>query len=140
MSAQETAPEIGEIIEASSTADINAKDLEMLGLLEKKVRWLSSWTIHHANHLRPKRDGIKVGGHQASCASMTTLMTALGPLYARRTGLPSSRMPSGISRDQLPVWPPEQGKRTLPLVRWQLIVAHQDGDQVTRPAPASGPR
>lgn len=77
MSAQENAPEIGEIIEASSTGTINAKDLEMLGLLEKKVRWLSSWTIHNANHLRPKRDGIKVGGHQASCASMTTLMTAL---------------------------------------------------------------
>ncbi|AXO13399.1 transketolase [Thalassospira profundimaris] len=77
MSVQDSAPEIGEIIEASSTADINANDLEMLGLLEKKVRWLSSWTIHNANHLRPKRDGIKVGGHQASCASMTTLMTAL---------------------------------------------------------------
>ena len=33
--------------------------------------------IHNANHLRPKRDGLKVGGHQASCASMVTLMTAL---------------------------------------------------------------
>ena len=33
--------------------------------------------IHHANQIRPKRDGLKVGGHQASCASMVTLMTAL---------------------------------------------------------------
>ena len=33
--------------------------------------------IHNANHLRPKSDGLKVGGHQASCASMVTLMTAL---------------------------------------------------------------
>jgi pyruvate dehydrogenase E1 component len=33
--------------------------------------------IHHANHVRPSRDGLKVGGHQASCASMVTLMTAL---------------------------------------------------------------
>ena len=33
--------------------------------------------IHNANHLRPKTDGLKVGGHQASCASMVTLMTAL---------------------------------------------------------------
>ena len=33
--------------------------------------------IHNANHLREKADGMKVGGHQASCASMVTLMTAL---------------------------------------------------------------
>src|SRR5262245_57324953 len=33
--------------------------------------------IHHANHIRPKRDGLKVGGHQASSASSATLMTAL---------------------------------------------------------------
>ncbi|WP_114109476.1 transketolase [Thalassospira xiamenensis] len=77
MSAQNSTPEIGEMIEATSTGRVAAKDLEMLGQIEKKVRWLSSWTIHNANHIRPKRDGIKVGGHQASCASMTTLMTAL---------------------------------------------------------------
>ena len=45
--------------------------------LERKVLWLSSWTIHNANHLRPSRDGLKVGGHQASSASLATLMTAL---------------------------------------------------------------
>ena len=46
--------------------------------LEKKVLWLASWTIHNANHLRPpSADGLKVGGHQASCASLATLMTAL---------------------------------------------------------------
>ena len=39
--------------------------------------WLSTWMIHHANHVRASRDGLKVGGHQASCASMVTLMTAL---------------------------------------------------------------
>ena len=39
--------------------------------------WLSAWTVHHANHLRPNRDGLKVGGHQASCASLATVMTAL---------------------------------------------------------------
>jgi pyruvate dehydrogenase E1 component len=48
-----------------------------LKLLENKVLWLSAWMIHNANHLRPKTDGLKVGGHQASCASMVTLMTAL---------------------------------------------------------------
>jgi len=51
--------------------------LELLRQLERKILWLASWTIHNANHLRDKRDDLKVGGHQASCASMVTLMTAL---------------------------------------------------------------
>ena len=38
--------------------------------------WLACWTIHHANHLREK-DEVKVGGHQASSASMVSIMTAL---------------------------------------------------------------
>ncbi len=48
-----------------------------LDQLDTRLRWLSSWMIHNANHLRPKRDGLKVGGHQASCASMTAIMSAL---------------------------------------------------------------
>lgn len=48
-----------------------------LGLLDQRLRWLSAWTIHNANHIRPKRDGLKVGGHQASCASITTIMAVL---------------------------------------------------------------
>jgi pyruvate dehydrogenase E1 component len=51
--------------------------LTVLRALERKVLWLSTWMIHHANHLRPNRDGLKVGGHQASCASAVTLLTAL---------------------------------------------------------------
>jgi pyruvate dehydrogenase E1 component len=51
--------------------------LECLRALERKVLWLSTWMIHNANHLRPNRDGLKVGGHQASSASVVTLMTAL---------------------------------------------------------------
>lgn len=46
-------------------------------MLDTRLRWLSSWMIHNANNLRPKRDGLKVGGHQASCASMTAIMAAL---------------------------------------------------------------
>jgi pyruvate dehydrogenase E1 component len=45
--------------------------------LDTRLRWLSSWTIHNANHLRDSRDGLKVGGHQASCASMTSIMASL---------------------------------------------------------------
>jgi len=51
--------------------------LEFLAALEKKALWLSTWTIHHANHVRPNEDGLKVGGHQASSASLATIMTAL---------------------------------------------------------------
>src|SRR2546423_266389 len=56
---------------------ISAAELTILGELEKKVLWLSSWTIHHANHIREASDGLKVGGHQASSASLAAIMTAL---------------------------------------------------------------
>ena len=46
--------------------------LALLADLERKALWLSSWIIHHANHIRPNRDGLKVGGHQASSASVVT--------------------------------------------------------------------
>ena len=61
---------------SAPTAEM-ATDGVCLAALERKVLWLSTWMIHHANHVRPNRDGLKVGGHQASCASMVTLMTAL---------------------------------------------------------------
>ena len=51
--------------------------IDILSELEKKVLWLASWTIHNANHLRDSVDGLKVGGHQASSASLATIMTAL---------------------------------------------------------------
>ncbi len=56
---------------------LKPEDLRLLGELEKKVLWLASWTIHHANHVRESDDGLKVGGHQASSASLATIMTAL---------------------------------------------------------------
>src|SRR5215813_10209152 len=56
---------------------IDSASLETLNALSRKVLWLSSWTIHHANHIRPNRDGLKVGGHQASSASLATIMSAL---------------------------------------------------------------
>lgn len=52
-------------------------DLDALKLIDDRLRWLSAWTIHNANHLRESADGLKVGGHQASCASMTAIMAAL---------------------------------------------------------------
>ena len=51
--------------------------LRFLAELERKVLWLASWTVHNANHRRESYDGIKVGGHQASSASLATILTAL---------------------------------------------------------------
>jgi pyruvate dehydrogenase E1 component len=56
---------------------VSSDDLRILGEFERKVLWLASWTIHHANHLRDNVDGLKVGGHQASSASLAAIMTAL---------------------------------------------------------------
>ena len=52
-------------------------DNQTLKMIEQRLLWLSHWMIHHANHIRPKVDGIKVGGHQASSASMVSILTAL---------------------------------------------------------------
>jgi pyruvate dehydrogenase E1 component len=51
--------------------------LPYLAALESKTLWLSSWMIHNANHLRAKEDGLKIGGHQASSASLATILTVL---------------------------------------------------------------
>ena len=56
---------------------IDNSRLQTLTALAKKALWLSSWTIHNANHIRPNTDGLKVGGHQASSASLATIMSAL---------------------------------------------------------------
>ena len=55
----------------------SAAELAALRQIERKLLWLSAWMVHNANHIRPNRDGLKVGGHQASCASVVSIMTAL---------------------------------------------------------------
>lgn len=52
-------------------------DFARLRQVEARLLWLSHWMIHHANHLRQNDDDIKVGGHQASSASMVSILTAL---------------------------------------------------------------
>jgi pyruvate dehydrogenase E1 component len=52
-------------------------DFQILQKLENKILWLSSWMVHNANFNRNSSDGLKVGGHQASSASIVTIMTAL---------------------------------------------------------------
>ncbi|MEC8572412.1 MAG: transketolase [Pseudomonadota bacterium] len=53
-----------------------AGNLDIRAALEKKTLWLSSWMIHNANNVRAK-GRIKVGGHQASSASMNAILNAL---------------------------------------------------------------
>jgi pyruvate dehydrogenase E1 component len=45
--------------------------------VQQRVLWLATAIVHHANRVRPNASGVKVGGHQASSASMVSLMTAL---------------------------------------------------------------
>jgi pyruvate dehydrogenase E1 component len=83
-------------------------DTSALAELERKVLWLAIWTIHNANHLRPSTDGLKVGGHQASSASITTIMSALY-LHALR---PEDRVAvkphgTGVPRDPVSARQPD---------------------------------
>jgi pyruvate dehydrogenase E1 component len=62
---------------AASKTSPPAATVARLNEIDARLRWLSTWTIHNANHLRESRDGLKVGGHQASCASMTAILATL---------------------------------------------------------------
>ncbi|MBN8845823.1 MAG: transketolase [Sphingomonadales bacterium] len=62
---------------SATLANDQTETISALKALDTRLLWLSSWMIHNANNVRPKRDGLKVGGHQASCASMTAIMAAL---------------------------------------------------------------
>jgi pyruvate dehydrogenase E1 component len=55
----------------------DAAESAALREVEERVLWLSTAIVDHANRKRPNASGLKVGGHQASSASMTTIMTAL---------------------------------------------------------------
>lgn len=52
-------------------------DIDALEEIADHVLWLATAIIHHANRIRPNPSGMKVGGHQASCASMVDIMTSL---------------------------------------------------------------
>src|SRR3954451_4038552 len=57
--------------------DERTVDLEALAAVEQRVLWLAPAIVDHANRVRPNPTGLKVGGHQASSASMTSIMTSL---------------------------------------------------------------
>jgi pyruvate dehydrogenase E1 component len=56
---------------------VAASRIGLLESIEQRVLWLSTAMVDHANNVRVNESGLKVGGHQASSASMTSIMTAL---------------------------------------------------------------
>ncbi|MEV4513275.1 pyruvate dehydrogenase [Dactylosporangium sp. NPDC049525] len=64
------------IVPTTTTAGA-AQVVEPLQQVQDRVLWLSTAMVHHANRVRSDPSGLKVGGHQASCASMVSIMTSL---------------------------------------------------------------
>jgi pyruvate dehydrogenase E1 component len=65
------------VTEITSPAPTTAESLRTLEQVQRRVLWLATSIVHHANNVRETRSGVKVGGHQASSASMVSIMTAL---------------------------------------------------------------
>lgn len=62
---------------AAVDTDLGIAGLDTLEVIAERVLWLSTSMVHHANRVRSNSSGLKVGGHQASSASMVTIMTSL---------------------------------------------------------------
>jgi len=58
-------------------SDEHAADLDALDAVQRRVLWLATSIVHHANKVRETPSGVKVGGHQASSASMVGIMSSL---------------------------------------------------------------
>jgi Pyruvate dehydrogenase complex, dehydrogenase (E1) component len=56
---------------------ITPERLAVLDAIQRRILWLATLMVHHANHVRPNPDGTKIGGHQASSTSLVTILTAL---------------------------------------------------------------
>ena len=63
--------------ESGATAVLEPQALAVLEEVERRVLWLATSIVHHANKVRQTRSGVKVGGHQASSASLVSIMSAL---------------------------------------------------------------
>ncbi len=71
-----TAARPGQLTPAPS-AELSADQLATLESIQRRILWLATNIIHHANNVRPNPDKSKVGGHQASSASVVSILTAL---------------------------------------------------------------
>ena len=64
-------------VDAASADPVSDGTVDALSQVEQRLLWLSTAMVHHANRVRPNPSGVKVGGHQASSASMVSIMAAL---------------------------------------------------------------
>ena len=65
------------VIERSTQVEDNQGRDQLLMEIQDRALWLAMQMIHHANNVRPSAGDGKVGGHQASTASVATIMTSL---------------------------------------------------------------
>jgi len=63
--------------ETAGVVTSSATETEVLEAVQDRVLWLATSIVHHANRVRATHSGVKVGGHQASSASIASIMTAL---------------------------------------------------------------
>jgi pyruvate dehydrogenase E1 component len=69
---------------ATNDSELAAEpSLEVLDAVQRRVLWLATSIVHHANKVRETPSGVKVGGHQASSASIVSIMSALYFAYLR---------------------------------------------------------
>jgi len=66
-----------EVTIPNEISSIDPETLEALKAIERRMLWLSTQMVHHANNVRPNPEKTKVGGHQASSASVMTILAAL---------------------------------------------------------------
>lgn len=59
------------------TDPLASESIHTLETIQQRVLWLATNIIHHANNVRPNPSKAKIGGHQASSASVVSIMTAL---------------------------------------------------------------
>jgi pyruvate dehydrogenase E1 component len=57
--------------------DIAGDELALLESIQRRVLWLSTAMVQHANNVRANPEKTKVGGHQSSSASIVSILTAL---------------------------------------------------------------
>lgn len=64
--------------EDQSISGLSPDDMAALQEIERRILWLSTLMVHHANNVRDNPDKpTKVGGHQASSTSVVSILTAL---------------------------------------------------------------
>jgi pyruvate dehydrogenase E1 component len=63
--------------ETRESGELSQAGLDILQSIERRVLWLTTYLLHYINKLRPSPDNLRVGGHQASSASLVSLLTAL---------------------------------------------------------------